>query len=162
LALDRRKPEARQKYDWIRACIKLLFLELYITNKMTQIITPIFIKEFIKNNKIPFLATQPKLCIPIIIRLCQKMTNGIKFEEIKICDNLIIDGHHRYLSSLIVDIEIGRILSQKTSATQSIEWTSIRFDENDWDTPSKISHLNEQDAKYNQMDVEFINRITLG
>jgi len=129
---------------------------------MSPIITQEFIEDFIKNTKIPFFATQPKLCIPIIIRLCKKMSNGIKFDDIKVYDDLIIDGHHRYLSSLIVNYEIGRVLSHKTSATQSIEWASVEFDENDWDTPSKISYLNEQDAKYNQMDVEFVNRITLG
>ncbi len=90
------------------------------------------------------------------------MENGIKFDDIKVCDNLIIDGHHRYLSSLIVNLEIGQVLSHKTSATQLIEWDVVEFDENDWDTASKISYLNEQDAKYNQVEVEFVNRITLG
>jgi len=128
---------------------------------MSTGITPQLIKEFIKNNNIPFFATQSKLCIPIITRLCKKMENGIRFDDIRVCENLVIDGHHRYLSSLIVKLEIGQVLSHKTSATQLIEWSAVEFDENDWDTASKISYLNEQDAKYNQMDVEFVNRITL-
>jgi len=108
------------------------------------------------------LATQSKLCIPIIDRLCQKMSHGIKFDDIKICDNLIIDGHHRYLSSLIVDFNIGQVFSHKTSATKSVEWNAVEFDENDWDTPSKISHLNAQDAIYNGLDIEVVKQIISG
>lgn len=122
-------------------------------------ITAKYIKEFIENNEIPFVATQPKLCIPIIDRLCRKMAYGIKFDDIKICDNLIIDGHHRYLSSLIVNFNIGRVLSQRTSGTIPVEWRVVGLDEDDWDTPSKISHLNEQDALYNGLDVEIVKQI---
>jgi len=125
-------------------------------------ITAKYIKEFIENNEIPFLATQSKLCIPIIDRLCRKMSYGIKFDDIKTCDNLIIDGHHRYLSSLIVDFNIGQVLSQKTSGTKPIEWSIVEFDENDWDTPSRISYLNEQDAIYNGLDVEIVKQIAFG
>lgn len=125
-------------------------------------ITAEFIKGFIENNEIPFVATQSKLCIPIIDRMCQKMSYGIKFDDIKTCDNLIIDGHHRYLSSLIVGFDIGQVLSNKTSGTKSVEWGIIEFDKNDWDTPSKISHLNEQDAIYNGLDVEIVKQITFG
>jgi hypothetical protein len=125
-------------------------------------ITAKYIKEFIESNEIPFVATQSKLCIPIINRLCQKMTYGIKFDDIKTCDNLIIDGHHRYLSSLIVNFDIGRVLSQKTSGTKLVEWRMVELDENDWDTPSRISYLNEQDAIYSGVDVEIVKQITFG
>jgi hypothetical protein len=124
-------------------------------------ITIKFIKEFISNNNIPFLATQSKLSVPIIDRLCQKMSHGIKFDDIKICDNLIIDGHHRYLSSLIINFNIGQVSSNKTSATKEVEWTAVEFDGNDWDTASKISHLNEQDAIFNDLDIEFVKQISL-
>jgi hypothetical protein len=125
-------------------------------------ITADFLKEFIESNEIPFVATQSKLCIPIINRLCQKMAHGIKFDDIKTCDNLIIDGHHRYLSSRIMNFDIGHVLSHKTSATKSVEWNVVEFDENDWDTPSKISYLNEQDAIYNSLDIEYVKQLTLG
>ena len=124
-------------------------------------ITANFIKEFIERSEIPLLATQAKFCVPIIDRLCRKMSCGIKFDDIKICDNLIIDGHHRYLSSLLTNFNIGQVSSQKTSATKQVEWNIIEFDENDWDTLSKILHLNEQDAIYNGLDIEFVNQITL-
>ena len=125
-------------------------------------VTVEIVKKYIEGNKIPFLATQAKLCIPIIDRLCQKMANGIKFDDIKICDNLIIDGHHRYLSSILTGYNIGHILSNKTSSTKPVKWSNIEFDENDWDTASKIAHLNELDAIYNELDIEFVKQITSG
>ena len=88
------------------------------------------------------------------------MLHGIKFDDIKICDNLIIDGHHRYLSSLIMDVKIGVVSTNKTSATKSVNWFDVEFDENDWDTESKILHLNQQDARYNGLDIEFLKQIT--
>ncbi|WP_259068267.1 hypothetical protein HDF24_08660 [Mucilaginibacter sp. X4EP1] len=124
-------------------------------------ITTELIKEFIESNKIPFLPTQSKLCVPIINRLCRKMFHGIKFEDIKVCDNLIINGHHR-LSSLLMDFKIGQVPSQKTSTTKSDEWNVVEFDENDWDKPSDILYFNEQDAIYNCLDIEFVKQITLG
>jgi hypothetical protein len=128
---------------------------------MTNRIDAAFIKSFISSNKIPFAATQPKLCAPIISRICRKMEHGIKFEDIKVCDDLIIDGHHRYLSALMTNFEIGQVFSHKTSATKAIDWNGIEIDENDWDTSAKISHFNELDAKYNNLEVEFVNRITM-
>jgi hypothetical protein len=45
------------------------------------------------------------------------MINGIKFDDIKVCDSLIIDGHHRYVSSLLANINLDKAKSSKTSAT---------------------------------------------
>ena len=122
-------------------------------------ITIEYITNFIKENEIKLTSTHHKLCVPIINRLCQKMWSGIKFDEIKECEGLIIDGHHRYLSSLITKIEVGVVPSHKTSATVQYNWVDIEFDENDWDTDSKISYLNELDAKYNGIDLERIKEI---
>ncbi len=87
------------------------------------------------------------------------MWNGIKFDEIKECEGLIIDGHHRYLSALITKFEIGSVPSHKTSATMQYNWKDIEFDENDWDTDSKIIYLNEVDARYNGIDLGIIEQM---
>lgn len=88
------------------------------------------------------------------------MKNGIKFEEIKVCDNLIVEGHHRYLSSLIMSFELGKVSGLSTSATKSTTWDLMELVEEDWDTPAKIAYLNELDAKYNNLNLEFIKQIT--
>ena len=61
-----------------------------------------------------------------------------------------------------MNFEIGQVFSHKTSATKSFQWKLVELDKNDWDTPSKISHLNEQDALYNGLDIEFVKQITSG
>jgi hypothetical protein len=90
------------------------------------------------------------------------MSHGINFEEIKVCDDLVIDGHHRYLSALMTGVDIGHVPTHKTSAIKVIGWENMELDDNDWDTPAKIVHLNELDAAYNNLEVEFVNRITSG
>lgn len=117
------------------------------------------IKKYIIGSEIVLVSTHHKLSIPVIKRIYKKMVNGIKFDDIKICGNLVIDGHHRYISSLLAEIEIGKIKSLKSSATKEYKWNDIEFDENDWDTISKIQYLNQRDAEYNQIDIETINDI---
>ena len=56
------------------------------------------ILKAIKESDFILMATHKKLCHPIINRIYKKMINGIKFDDIKVCDTLIIDGHHRYVS----------------------------------------------------------------
>ncbi|WP_442588597.1 hypothetical protein ACSBL2_21415 [Pedobacter sp. AW31-3R] len=87
------------------------------------------------------------------------MQHGLKFNEIKLDHDLIIDGHHRYISSLITTYQIGWVPGHKTSATKAYYWKDIEFDENDWDTKFKISHLNRKDAEYNQIDIETLKLI---
>lgn len=117
------------------------------------------IKKYITSTEIVLVSTHHKLSIPVIKRIYKKMVNGIKFDDIKICGNLVIDGHHRYISSLLAEIEIGKIKSLKSSATKECKWNDIEFDENDWDTISKIQYLNQRDAEYNHVDIETINDI---
>lgn len=59
------------------------------------------------------------------------MLVGIKFPSIKIDDDLIIDGHHRYLASLLANTLLDTIPSNKTSATIVNDWNNVVFDVND-------------------------------
>lgn len=84
---------------------------------------------------------------------------GIHFFEIKVDDNLICDGHHRYIASLLANITIGTIPSASTSATGIIDWEMVIFVEDDWDTPEKIKMLNEVDADFNNKPIKEIEAI---
>jgi hypothetical protein len=118
------------------------------------------IRNFIINNKIEFKSTHNRLSLPIINRIYKKMVNGIKFDDIKICDNLIIDGHYRYISSIMAGIEIGKSNSHKTSATQEFDWNMVDFVDIEWDTDDKIQYLNELDAEFNNISIEKILEFT--
>ena len=121
-------------------------------------------KEIIIRNlekkEIKLISTHKRLCIPIINRIYKKMSNGIRFESIKVCDNVIIDGHHRYVSAILADKELNEVKSSKSSATIEYEWGAVDFVEEEWDTAEKIKRLNEIDADFNNMPLEKIIEIT--
>lgn len=117
-------------------------------------ITQELILNFIAENDIEYSCTHTKLCVPIVDRIYRKMLAGIKFTEIKVDDGLICDGHHRYLASLLANYTLGIVPSVRTLATNVINWKSVAFDDEDWDTPAKIKILNEQDAEYNNISIE--------
>ena len=119
-----------------------------------ETVTKEIIEKFIQKNEIRLASTHTKLCIPVIDRIYKKMSGGIKFAGIKIDDNLICDGHHRYIASLLANFQIETLQGKRTSATSVINWQSVDFVEDDWDTAAKIKILNEQDAEFNDISLE--------
>jgi hypothetical protein len=119
-------------------------------------ITPDLVIALFKEQPILLHATHHRLCFPIIQRIYKKMLLGIKFSPIKIADDFIVDGHHRYVASLLAKKNIDCIPSLKTAATLKSDWSSIQLDLQDWDTAAKIQILNEEDAHFNGIDIERI------
>ncbi len=105
------------------------------------------------------ITTHNKLSLPIIRRIYKKMINGIKFDDIKVCGICIIDGHHRFVSSILAEIKLDEAKSSKTKATIEYKWEDVDFVEEEWDTPEEIRRLNELDAKFNNLPIEKINEI---
>jgi hypothetical protein len=122
-------------------------------------LTSEYILRILSENKVDFKSTHNKLSIPIINRIYKKMKHGIKFDDIKIFNNLIIDGHHRYVSSILSETELGCVKSSKTSATIDYNWENVEFVSEEWDTENKIRRLNELDAKFNNISIEKIIEI---
>ena len=117
-------------------------------------VTKEVIHALIHNNEIELSSTHAKLCVPIVDRIYRKMLLDIRFSGIKIENNIICDGHHRYLASLLANITIERIPASSTSATSMVDWKLVVFEEEDWDTEAEINILNEQDARHNNMPIE--------
>lgn len=82
------------------------------------------------------------------------MSVGIRFADIKVRNNLVCDGHHRYIASLMADFRIGVAEGSTTSATIARDWRSVVLDTEDWDTEAKLIELNEQDARFNNMSID--------
>ena len=122
-------------------------------------ITEALIREVFAKKKVEYNSTHAKLSLPIINRIYKKMLNGIKFENIRVCDNMVIDGHHRYVASIIADKDLFIDNYPKTSATLKYEWLAVEFVDEEWDTEDKIQYLNELDAKYNDVSLEKIKNI---
>lgn len=116
--------------------------------------------DFINHHQPEFQSTHQRLSIPIINRLYKKMIHGIKFTEIKVYDNLVIDGHHRYISSLLANKNINTIPTLKPSKTKTITWKTIEFVDEEWDTPEKIKILNMEDAEFNNISISVLLELT--
>jgi hypothetical protein len=67
---------------------------------------------------------------------------------------MIINGHHRYIASLLTKFAIERIESSTTSATSVTNWISVDFIDYDYDSLDDIQFHNEKDAAYNDMTIE--------
>jgi len=115
------------------------------------------LEEILINTEVELHATHSKLCFPIILRMYKKMIAGISFPSIKVYRNfIIIDGHHRYLASLLADVDLERVDSPTTSAKKITSWAEVELSMEDWDTQEKIEELNAEDAKYNNIPLEII------
>ena len=125
-----------------------------------QQITKEYEETILKDQKITLKSTQKKLCFPIINRIYKKMKSGIKFSAIKVDENLIIDGHHRYIASIMAEVPLELSPSNMTSATTIIDWSQILLDSEDWDTTAKINMLNAIDAEFNNISFEKLDELT--
>lgn len=114
------------------------------------------LEEFFRSSETAYRPTQGKVCIPIINRMVKKMAQGIRFNDIKVVDGWIIEGHHRYVSSLFANIAIGNVPGVKTSVTPEYDWTTIEFVTEEWDTDHKIKYMNELDAIRNDISIDKI------
>ena len=117
-------------------------------------VTKEIVAELIRKKEIQLCSTHKKLCLPVINRMFKKMSAGIKFSAIKVESNLICDGHHRYIASILASFPLEIIPGSITSATTAVDWKSVSFEDDDWDTPAKIDMLNEQDAAFNNIAIE--------
>lgn len=122
-------------------------------------LTSEYLSKILSQNKVELKSTHKKLSIPIINRIYTKMLLGIKFDDIKIDNDLIIDGHHRYVSSILSNMKLGCVKSSKTSATIEYNWENVEFVNEEWDTEDKIRRLNEIDAEFNNISIEKILEI---
>ena len=112
------------------------------------------IRKLIEGDQLEFLCSQRSISLPIINRIYHKMVLGIKFPEIKVSNNIIIDGHHRYLASKIASIDLQKIHFTEVNNLKSKGWQELLFDGTDWDTPEQIFKHIQTDAQYNKISIE--------
>ncbi len=104
--------------------------------------------------------SQKTLSIPIILRMYGKMKNGILFKAIHVNETRIIDGHHRYISSVLANYKLENIPNYpKPSHLNDYDWSDVCFTEEEWDTNERIRRLNEEDARFNDCSIEAIERM---
>jgi hypothetical protein len=112
------------------------------------------IKKLFEEERFEFLCSQKSISLPIINRIYHKMLLGIKFPEIKVSNNIIIDGHHRYLASKIALVELQKIYYTELNYLEAKSWNEMFIDETDWDTIEDIRTHILNDAQYNKISIE--------
>jgi hypothetical protein len=114
--------------------------------------------QLLQSGKLTLISTHERLCFPIIVRIAKKMSIGLTFNAISVDDKLIVNGHHRYLASVLVGYKLDQIPCPKTSAKEAIDWKLVKLVDEDWDTDAKIRMLNEEDARYNDLSTDDLIR----
>ena len=111
--------------------------------------------KLISNAEIRLSPSQKRISIPIVVRIYKKMKKGLMFNSIQVAKKtIIVDGHHRYLASLLANMKLEMVEYPLTSAKKMTHWELVEFVDEDWDTPEEIKRFNEQDARYNGMTLE--------
>jgi hypothetical protein len=106
------------------------------------------------------ISSHDRLSLPIVERIYKKMSVGVEFGPIKVDGGLIIDGHHRYVASLLAEYSLERIPCPRSSAKMLKKWESVELVEEDWDTSARVKRWNEIDARYIGLTMdEFIEKM---
>jgi hypothetical protein len=100
------------------------------------------LKAFLQLEILKLQPTQNKLCFLIIRRIYHKMKIGVQFENINIDKELPINGHHRYICSLLLKKSINTNLWSSPSQIIVYKWSEIEIDTNDWESKELIDRHN--------------------
>lgn len=118
------------------------------------------LEHFLKIESFEFQPTQEKLSVPLICRIYKKMNAGLcNFDAIKIADDLIIDGHHRYIASKMAGTQIQIFPSTKNYSQRIFDWKGILLNLNEYDSATEIKYHNFNDATKNGISVDLIEKI---
>lgn len=114
------------------------------------------ILDFLNRAEFGYRASQKKLCLPLINRLAHKMCVGLTFPDIKVCEGMIIDGHHRYVAARLTGFELAIVPHRKCASASAVFWGSMDIVEQDYDTSEAIENFLAEDAKFNGKSLEDI------
>lgn len=112
------------------------------------------LEQELLNREFELKPTQNKISLPIVFRIFKKMKANLKFDAIRVCDNILIDGHHRYIASVMVNVTTEQFPSAKNHNQTTFEWKEVTIITTDYDYPNDIDYHNFNDAKRNGITVD--------
>lgn len=119
----------------------------------------ILLENSLADREFEFAPTQNKISIPLVYRIYKKMKAEIKFDAIKVVDGLVIDGHHRFIASILAGVEIEKFPSTKNLSQTNFEWSEVTLSLSEYDTESDIDYHNFNDAQRNGISKNEIEKI---
>lgn len=112
------------------------------------------LEQELLNREFELKPTQNKISLPIVFRIFKKMKANLKFDAIRVCDNILIDGHHRYIASVMANVTTEQFPSTKNHNQTTFEWKEVTIITTDYDYPNDIDYHNFNDAKRNGITVD--------
>lgn len=114
------------------------------------------IQTLIASNELAYKPTQKELSIPLLQRLYNKFKAGLIGDDpILVAEDLIIDGHHRYIAACMNGLHLNEIPSHKNFSQEYLEWNQVQLSDKDYDTPAEIRHHIHNDAEtFGLTDIE--------
>lgn len=115
------------------------------------------VRDLLDSGSLGLIATQGEICLPILQRIFKKMNLGINFENIRVNDSRIVDGHHRYVCSILSRREIGIDDWPIPSTAINYRWKEVIVNEEDYEDADMIRKHNIRDAELNNVDIDILN-----
>lgn len=112
------------------------------------------LEQELLNREFELKPTQNKISLPIVFRIFKKMKANLKFDAIRVCDNILIDGHHRYIAYVMANVTTEQFPSTKNHNQTTFEWKEVTIITTDYDYPNDIVYHNFNDAKRNGITVD--------
>jgi hypothetical protein len=118
------------------------------------------LEHLLSNGNFELKPSQDKLSIPLIYRIYKKMNGGlINFDALKVAEDVIIDGHHRYIASKLSETDIQIFPTTKNHIQLTFEWSDVILKSSEYDSDTEIKYHNFNDARRNGMTIDQIEKI---
>lgn len=78
-----------------------------------------------------------------IQRIHRRLQHGKRFSSIKVHDNIITDGHHRYICLCLLDIEIEISKGGRNPSSDGFEWKTVNVETADYDSEKDVQRYLE-------------------
>lgn len=116
------------------------------------------VEDLLKSDSLELVATNQKaINFPILQRIYKKMQLGIKFDNIRVNGSRIVNGHHRYICSILSETEIGIDEWPIGSTAVDNEWSCFVVVEDDYEDEDQVIEHNKRDAEINGVDISIFN-----
>jgi hypothetical protein len=102
------------------------------------------VEKFLLETEFDHKPGQGKISFPVIQRIHRRLQQGNSFGAIKICDGIIVDGHHRYISHKLLKLNPETVPGGANSEYIEYVWTKINLVSIDYDSDEMKQDFEER------------------
>lgn len=111
----------------------VLFHYISAYTKIMTEITYNEVEEFLSQTEFSHQPGQIEISFPIIQRIHRRLQQGRFFKAIKVSGNRIVDGHHRYISYKLLNIDPEIIAGGTNHHKVAFVWSDVALTDIDYD-----------------------------